>query len=156
VVGILLSSNVFSFAVVGWQATFGKGLDFEIKILPWTAVEVYHDWVLISPPPVTSSPPVKRPGAAAVGPIKNEAHQPPLRNITASGPGSTRKKIVGTGRVAERAVGPHNPGLPASSLLRANLTPRMSLLVKQLERSVRKQLKQLNLFYAAHISLLYL
>lgn len=96
--------------------TFGKGLDFEIKILPWTAGEVYHDWVLISPPPVTSSPPVKRPGgAAAVGPIKNEAHQPPLRNITTSGPGSIKKKIVGTGRVADRAVGPHNPGLPASS-----------------------------------------
>jgi hypothetical protein len=27
-----------------WQVTFGKGLDFEIKILPWAAREIYHDW----------------------------------------------------------------------------------------------------------------
>jgi hypothetical protein len=48
-----------------WQVTFGKGLDFEIKILPWTAREIYHDWVLISPPPVTNSLPAKRSDKAA-------------------------------------------------------------------------------------------
>jgi hypothetical protein len=66
----------------------------------WGAArEVYHDWVLISPPPVTSSPPAKRSGGpVAVGPTKNEAHKPLIRNITTPGPGGTRKKIVGTGR----------------------------------------------------------
>jgi hypothetical protein len=37
-----------------WQVMFGKGLDFEIKILPWATKEICHDWVLISPPPVIS------------------------------------------------------------------------------------------------------
>ena len=37
-----------------WQVAFGKGLDFEIKILPLAAKEIYLDWVLISPPPVVS------------------------------------------------------------------------------------------------------
>ncbi|TAQ88741.1 hypothetical protein B7494_g2907 [Chlorociboria aeruginascens] len=37
------------------HVTFGKGLDFEIKILPWTVKEIYYDWVFISSPPVTSN-----------------------------------------------------------------------------------------------------
>ena len=37
-----------------WQVTFGKGLDFEIKILPCAAREIFHDGVLISRPLVIS------------------------------------------------------------------------------------------------------
>jgi len=51
-----------------WQVTFGKGLDFEIKILPWTAREISHDWVLISPPSVTSLPTKRSERAAAIKP----------------------------------------------------------------------------------------
>ena len=70
-----------------WQMTFGKGLDFEIKILPWIVREVHHDWVLISPLPVTTYPPVKRSGRPVAVEPTNEAHQLLVRNITpGSGP----------------------------------------------------------------------
>jgi hypothetical protein len=51
-----------------WQVSLGKGLDFEIKVLPWAAREVLRNWVLISPPPVISLPTERSDKAAAIKP----------------------------------------------------------------------------------------
>jgi hypothetical protein len=49
-----------------WQVTLGKGLDLQIKILPWAAREISCKWVLISPPPVISLPTKRSERAAAI------------------------------------------------------------------------------------------
>jgi len=82
-----------------WQVTFGKGLDFEIKILPWTAREVYHDWVLICPSPVTNSLPAKNFDKAAARDPKADSPKKEDGKITrARAPdiliGKTRRTLV--------------------------------------------------------------
>ena len=81
------------------QITFGKGLDFKIKILPQIIREVHYNQVLISPLPVTTYLPVKRSGRPVAVEPTNEAHQLLVRNIT-PGSGPAGKKIVGTQEVA--------------------------------------------------------
>jgi hypothetical protein len=96
--------------------TFSKGLDFKIKILPWIAREVHHDWVLISPPPVTTYPPMERSGGPVAVEPTSEAHELLVRNIT-PGSGPAGKKIVGTQKVAREVRNQyHEPPNPRDGI----------------------------------------
>jgi len=81
-----------------WQLTFGKGLDFQIKVLSRPPTKANQSWSLISPLPM----PVKHP-SKVVGPVlrENEDVLPPPRAHTpqVSTPRKGLAKKIGAGQI---------------------------------------------------------
>ena len=75
-----------------WQLSFGKGLDFQIKVLSRPPKEPQQSWSLISPPPT----PIKHSTEAVRHALRKNKNVPPPRVSTAK-EGSERK--IGAGRI---------------------------------------------------------
>jgi hypothetical protein len=79
-----------------WKVILGRGLDFEVDILPWTPSEIQGDLEIISPVPVVHSPPKEyQIEPPAKGTFECAGTPSPKRNITTSGPaGHTAAKAA--------------------------------------------------------------
>jgi hypothetical protein len=94
-----------------WWLTLGKGLDFQIRIIPRTPRETYHGWRLISP---SISPLRARPiGKEAVVRLPNrDIHKTPVTSAFTPEATSTRKDTLKSRyKGEEAAVGPEYPRL---------------------------------------------
>jgi hypothetical protein len=86
-----------------WWLTLGKGLDFQIRIIPRTPRETYPGWSLISPSisPLLAKPIGKE---SAVRLPKREIHKTPVTSAATSETTSTRKDTLISSCGGEKAV----------------------------------------------------
>jgi hypothetical protein len=76
-----------------WQLSFGKGLDFQIKVVSRPPKKTQQSWSLISPPPT----PIKHSTEMVRGALCKNENDPPSPRVSTTRKGSERKKI-GAGR----------------------------------------------------------
>ena len=72
-----------------WRLSFGKGLDFQIKVVSRPSKETQQSWSLISPPPT----PIKHSTATVGGTLCKNKNVPPPPGVFTAKEGSERKKI---------------------------------------------------------------
>lgn len=88
-----------------WQLRLGKGLDFEIRVMPHTPEEAGHNRSLISPVTATTAllaKPIAK--AATVGPLKEKIVEAPVPSVTRPGAIHIRNKTLIADRTAEGAT----------------------------------------------------
>ncbi len=97
-----------------WWLTLGKGLDFQVRIIPRTPRETYHGWRLISPS--TSHFRAEPIGKEAVlRPPKREIHKTPMTSAPTSETISTRSDALKPRYEEEAVAGPKDSGLQTLS-----------------------------------------
>ena len=103
-----------------WRLTFGKGLDFQIKVVSRPPRGTHQSWSLISPPPTLVKHSIK-----AVRPVLRKNKDVPPPRVSTAKQGSAKKKI-GTGRITDKVdIGLENPGSrPSSTSIQASPVQR--------------------------------